>query len=205
MKIYPYMVGPIQTNCYLLLDEESGHAALIDPGEDAPILIDAVHQHAKVLDCILLTHGHYDHSTAVPAVHREFPEAKIHMHRADAKGSRMFPVSPEQEGLSFLGDGDTVKVGSLTVHVLHTPGHTKGGLSFVADSTIFAGDTLFARSCGRTDLEDGSMTDMQASLRRLHDLPGDFRVLPGHMEETTLDEEHRWNPFMRQAVKEAGR
>ena len=203
MKILHYRVGPIQTNCYLLLDEQTNTAALVDPGEDAQRLADAVRENGAELRAILLTHGHYDHTTAVPALHAMFPAAKIYIHRDEAKGSRLFPLAPDMEGLCFCADGDTIPLGSLTAEVLHTPGHSAGSLVFKIGDVLFVGDTLFAGSCGRTDLEGGSWREMSASLRRLHGLEGDFTVLPGHEEFSVLSRERAHNIYMTQAMKEA--
>lgn len=203
MKISSYRVGPIQTNCYLLLDEQSHCAALIDPGENAAQLAAAVRSSGCALSAILLTHGHYDHTSAVSALHAAFPEAAIFLHRAEAKGSRLFPLTPEADGLVFCGEGDTIPVGSLTVEVLHTPGHSEGSLVFKVNDVLFTGDTLFEGSCGRTDLEGGSWAQMCASLRRLHALEGEFTVLPGHEGFSTLSRERAQNLYMKQALKEA--
>jgi glyoxylase-like metal-dependent hydrolase (beta-lactamase superfamily II) len=98
-------------------------------------------------------------------------------------------------------DGDTVEVGSLRFTVLETPGHTPGSVCLLCENVLFSGDTLFAGSCGRTDFPGGSMEKMMASLRRLGQLEGDLRVLPGHMEASTLDRERRWNPYLLQAMQ----
>ena len=203
MKILHRNVGPIMTNCYLLIDEQTALAALIDPGEDADKLTALVHEQGATLAYILLTHGHYDHTSAVPALHEEFPNAKIYIHKADAKttSSRLFPLAAQVDALCFYDDGDILPLGGLRIEVLHTPGHSKGSVVLKVENVLFSGDTLFAGSCGRVDLEDGSMDDMLCSLKRLYDLPGEYTVYPGHMSASILSREREYNMYMKQALK----
>ena len=203
MKILHRNVGSIMTNCYLLIDEDSRCAALIDPGENADKLAEMLHEEGVTLTHMLLTHGHYDHTTAVPALHEMFPEAKIYIHEADAMGagSKLFPLASQVEGLCYYADGDAVEVGGLRVEVIHTPGHSLGSVTLKVEDTLFTGDTLFAGSCGRYDLQGGSYEDIMASLRRLAALEGEYTVLPGHMKPTILSREREYNMDMRQATR----
>lgn len=203
MEILHYHVGSIMTNCYFLVDENTKCAAIVDPGDNGDKLADEVRKHGLTLSAILLTHGHYDHTTGVPELHAAFPEVPVYIHRADADGagSKLFPLSEKVEGLRFYSEGDTVAVGSLTVEVLHTPGHSKGSVVLRCEDVLFAGDTLFAGSCGRVDLAGGDWDEMLVSLRRLHDLEGEYRVLPGHMNATVLSREREYNMYMKQAIR----
>ena len=187
MKVKLMQVGPIGTNCYLLEDEETGKAAVIDPGEEADRI---------------LTHGHYDHTTAVPALGAALPDAKIYIHAADANGagSRLFPLSGAVKQLHFYDEGDTLTLGSLTIHVMYTPGHSKGSVTLLVGDVLFTGDTLFAGSCGRTDLAGGSYEEIMSSLARLGKLEGDYHVCPGHDVTSTLERERQFNPFLREAM-----
>lgn len=202
MKIISMQVGPIMTNCYILIDEETKQAAVIDPGEDAPRILAVLREEAVQVEYILLTHGHYDHTTAVPELHRALPGTKIYIHQADANGagSRLFPLASQVEDLLLYGEGDTLTLGGLTIEVLHTPGHSPGSVTLKVGDVLFSGDTLFAGSCGRTDLQGGSYDQMMASLKRLGELEGDFRVLPGHNTPSTLDREREYNSFVREAM-----
>lgn len=202
MKIISMQVGPIMTNCYILIDEGSKQAAIIDPGEDAPRILAAVRGEEAQVEYILLTHGHYDHTTAVPALHQALPGAKIYIHQADANGagSRLFPLASQVEDLLLYDEGDALTLGGLTIEVLHTPGHSPGSVTLKVGDVLFSGDTLFAGSCGRTDLQGGSYDQMMASLKRLGELEGDFRVLPGHNTPSTLDREREYNSFVREAM-----
>lgn len=202
MKIISMQVGPIMTNCYILIDEESKKTAVIDPGEDADRILAALREEDSQVEYILLTHGHYDHTTAVPELHAALPQARIYIHQADANGagSKLFPLASQVEDLLLYDEGDTLALGGLTIQVLHTPGHSPGSVTLQVEDVLFSGDTLFAGSCGRTDLQGGSYAQMMASLKRLGELEGDFRVLPGHNAPSTLDREREYNSFVREAM-----
>ena len=202
MKIISMQVGPIRTNCYILIDEESKKTAVIDPGEDADRILAALREEDSQVEYILLTHGHYDHTTAVPELHAALPQARIYIHQADANGagSKLFPLASQVEDLLLYDEGDTLALGGLTIQVLHTPGHSPGSVTLQVEGVLFSGDTLFAGSCGRTDLPGGSYEQMMASLKRLGELEGEFRVLPGHNAPSTLDREREYNSFVREAM-----
>lgn len=202
MKVKVMQVGQIGTNCYFLMDPDSRQMAIIDPGDEPELIQEAVEETGMTVKYILLTHGHYDHTTAVPALHRVYPEAEVYIHRADADGagSRIFPLSGEMEGLKFYDEGDKLSLGSLTVEVLHTPGHSPGSVTLKVGDALFCGDTLFAGSMGRTDLPGGSEEEIMASLKRLGELEGNFHVLPGHMQTSTLENERKYNGYLRAAM-----
>ncbi len=199
MNVSCMQVGPIGTNCYFLQD--GGELAVIDPGDGAEHIRKAVEQLGGTLRYFLLTHGHYDHTTAVPELHGFYPGVPIYIHKADANGtgSTLFPLAGKVE-LNFFDEGDTLPLGSLTVEVLHTPGHSKGSVTLKAGDTLFVGDTLFAGDCGRTDLRGGSYEEMMASLKRLGELEGDFHICPGHGPDSTLETERQVNPYLREAM-----
>ena len=201
MQVKMMQVGPIGTNCYLL--EEDKKIAVIDPGDEADRVLAALKELDGTVEYILLTHGHYDHTTAVPQLHKVLPQAGIYIHRADADGAgnTLFPLAGQVEGLRFYGEGDTLPLGSLTIEVMHTPGHSPGSVTLKAGDVLFTGDTLFAGSMGRTDLSGGSEEEIMASLKRLGQLEGGFHVLPGHMGASTLDRERKSNPYLRMAMK----
>lgn len=200
MKVRIMQVGPIGTNCYILEDEKK--IAVIDPGDEAERILEVLEETEGTVEYILLTHGHYDHTTAVPELHRALPEAKIYIHQADANGagSRLFPLAGQVDGLLLYDEGDALPLGSLTIEVLHTPGHSKGSVTLRAGDVLFTGDTLFAGSMGRTDLSGGDEGEIMASLKRLGELEGSFTVCPGHMQTSTLDQERKTNPYLRMAM-----
>ena len=202
MQVKVLQVGPIGTNCYLLEDEKAHVAAVIDPGDEAGRILQVIKDDGVDVKYILLTHGHYDHTTAVPELHQALPQAEIYIHKADANGagSRLFPLAGQIPDLKFYDEGDALTLGELTIQVLHTPGHSKGSVTLKVGDVLFCGDTLFAGSCGRTDLAGGSYEEIMASLKKLGELPGDCHVCPGHDVTSTLERERRSNPFLREAM-----
>ena len=200
MNIKAMQVGPIGTNCYLLEDESTRQAAVIDPGGDAPRLLAAL----KGLDVrrILLTHGHYDHTGAAAELAAALPQAEVYIHERDYRDvdPGLFPLRTQLSAVNSYGEGDRLPLGELTLEVLHTPGHSQGSVTLRCGDVLFCGDTLFAGSCGRTDFPGGDTAKILASLRRLGELEGNLQVLPGHMESSTLDRERQVNPYLRQAM-----
>lgn len=201
MKLESLTVGLIGTNCYLLWDESAGNAAaIVDPGGSADLILNKIKQEKLDVKTILLTHGHFDHVMGVPDLLEAYPDLPVYITETDYPeardggqfGYRMGEVSSVQ----FYDEGDTVELGRLKIDVLRTPGHTPGSVTLRVEDVLLTGDTLFCGSCGRTDFPGGSYADMQRSLKRLADLPGDYRVYPGHEGSTTLDYERKYNPFM---------
>ncbi len=200
MKVKMMQVGPIGTNCYIL--EDGGKIAIIDPGDEAERILSILSRLDSRVEYILLTHGHYDHTTAVPELHRALPEARIYIHQADANGagSRLFPLAGQVDDLLLYDEGDTLPLGNLTVEVLHTPGHSLGSVTLKARDVLFTGDTLFAGDCGRTDLRGGSYEQILTSLGRLGRLEGNFHICPGHGETSTMDREREINPYLKEGM-----
>ena len=200
MKIRVLQVGPIGTNCYLLEDEDTHTAAVVDPGDEAGRILAQAREDGVEIQSILLTHAHYDHTTGVAGLLKALPGIPVYLHPDDAArlGSPLFP--PLGTDPKPYDDGDLVKVGGIDVQVIHTPGHTPGGVCLMAGDALFTGDTLFQGSMGRTDLPGGSYEEIMASLARLARLPGDFHGLPGHMDLSTLEAERKSNYYMQQAA-----
>lgn len=193
MKLAQVSVGMLATNCYLVADDH-GRCAVIDPGSGTEKILKAAEENGFTIEAILLTHGHFDHVMAAPGVQRA-TGAKLYIHQNDEpdlapevaghRGYLREPyVMPRVDG--HLKDGDTLKVGDLEFQVLHTPGHTLGSVTLLCGDLMFSGDTLFAGTCGRCDLAGGSLEQMFCSLAKLARLEGDYKVLPGHMEASTL-------------------
>ena len=204
MQIKMMQVGPLGTNCYLLEDEKSKLAAVVDPGGDAPRILSQAQADGVEVKMILLTHAHFDHTGGVAELCASLPGVPVYLHPADAAllGSEVFPAI----GAATVPyeDGDTVQLGELTIQVLHTPGHTPGGVCLLVGDALFTGDTLFQGSMGRIDFQGGSYEDIMASLRKLDHLPGDYQVLPGHMDSSTLERERRTNYYLHEAVGKKG-
>ena len=199
MKLTTLTLGSIGTNCYILYDETSKDAVVIDPSDEAALAEARIQALGLRVRAILLTHGHFDHGGDVERIRRR-TGAPVYLHPADTALPSWLThgVTHTDE----LSDGEELDLAGMRFRVLHTPGHTPGSVCFLCGELLFAGDTLFAGSCGRTDLPGGSGADMMRSLRRLAELPGDYRVLPGHGEETALERERRSNLYMAEAAKE---
>jgi len=205
MKVKLLQVGPLGTNCYLLVDETTNKAAVVDPGGDAERIQAALEQMGVELEYILLTHGHYDHTTAVNAVHEQ-TGATVCIHAADANAdmeNAPYRFSPPA-GTVYYKEGDEFEVGSLKFTVYETPGHSPGCVCLLCGDSLFTGDTLFRDSCGRTDLPGGDMPTLLRSLKKICDLPGNLDVYPGHMDATTLDRERRFNYYVKYAYEVLG-
>lgn len=200
-------LGPLWTNSYVF-DDGQGNAFCVDPGGEPSDVLAWLSERKLTLKAIVLTHGHMDHILGVATL-KKATGAQIYMPRLDGKMasdtslnlSCHFSETVESfQPDHLLDEGDSFTVGALKIETLHTPGHTPGSSCFVISqcdkAILVAGDTLFARSIGRTDLEGGSDDDMTRSLRRLKNLEGDLPVLPGHGPETSLDRERRLNPFL---------
>lgn len=203
LNIQAMPLGIYQTNTYIVSARDSGSCAVIDPGGEPRKILNTLNELGLTLDAVLLTHGHFDHVGAVEAL-VSATGCALWMHRADwdmetdRKISRYFPLAgkPVCE-ISFCAEGDTISAGGLNFKVLATPGHTRGSVCFLCEDALFSGDTLFAGSCGRTDLHGGDPEAIRASLRRLAALEDSLRVFPGHSKSTTLSIEKRYNPFMK--------
>ena len=200
MNIITLPLGPLATNCYLASDGQSGLCAVIDPGASAPKILQRVQDEGWKIAVILLTHAHFDHTGALRALHEKFPDVPIYVNAQDTDETLNMSQGNLVYTDTFL-DGDEISMPPLTFRVLATPGHTRGSSCLICGDTIFSGDTLFEGCCGRTDLPGGDGAQMLASLKRLAELPGDYHVLPGHGEDTTLERERRTNYYMREAMR----
>lgn len=202
MEILTLPVGPLQVNCYLVWEPGSRTALVIDPGDDADVVLATAREHELRPAGVLLTHAHVDHIRGVGGVVEEL-DVPVMLHADDealyfSPDNALLPWVPAATGLPRLsavpGDLD-----GLGFAVIHTPGHTPGGVCyhFADESVLFSGDTLFQGSIGRTDLPGGDMQSLLASIRqRLLPLPGDTRVYPGHGPPTAMGREARSNPFL---------
>ena len=205
MTVYTLTLGALQTNCYIVSDGTL--AAVIDPADDAAAIVRALNAHRLTLGAVMLTHAHFDHMGAVAALMKDtdvplycLQEEKQALTDGQRNLSALFggPLDTvDTTRAVFLKDGDTVTVGELHFAVLHTPGHTVGSGCFLLEDHLFAGDTLFFESIGRTDFPGGDLRAMRDSLRRLATLDGDVRVYPGHGDATTIAHERHYNIFMR--------
>ena len=193
-------VGNLEANCYVVTDESTLSCAVIDPGDESNTILDYIESNHLKVEAILLTHGHFDHTSAAETVSEE-TGAEIWINAADAcEERREFYKYHAPAGTRYYSDGDIVTVGALRFRVMETPGHSEGSVTLQCQDALFTGDTLFADSCGRTDLPGGDMKKLLKSLLRLADIPGNLEVWPGHMGPTTLDREREGNYYIRYAA-----
>jgi len=205
VNVAVHTVGALAENCYLVVDDESGAAALIDPGAEGERLVEAVRESGAALEAIWLTHAHVDHVGGIAAVKREW-DVPVYLNPLDAplyrsagRVAAMYGLLPYDDPPPFeraLADGAQLALGGLTFDVLHTPGHAPGHSVFVGHGVMFAGDLLFAGSIGRTDLPYCNPADMSRSLDRVSQLPERTLVYPGHGPSTSVANELRTNPFL---------
>lgn len=207
LQIKQFTVGAFAENPYLLWCSDTMQAIMVDPGDEADLLWQAIGDAGVQLQAIVLTHAHFDHVGAVTAI-RERAGVPVYLHPADdglltmvgEQGSKfglhIAPVAPAEHALAQDGQ---VNVGNISLAVLHTPGHSPGSVCLYAadEQTLIAGDTLFRRSIGRTDLPGGNPEQIVQSIHaHLWPLPDDVRVYSGHGPATTIGEEKRLNPFV---------
>ena len=205
MTFETIVVGPLDTNCYLLICEETKKCAVIDPGAEPDEIIRNIIERGLEPVVILNTHGHVDHIGANKDIKDRFP-VPLRIHQADLPmmhgimaseisswmGAK---ASPEPDG--YLQEGDRITVGNASIEVLHTPGHSPGSVSLLGEGVLFSGDTLFCGGVGRTDLPGGSWPELESSIRdKILPLDDELLVLPGHGPSSTIGREKGANPFL---------
>lgn len=197
-------VGPLQTNTYIIGDEDTGKAIVVDPGDEPDRIIDLIREKHLSVEQVVCTHAHFDHIGAVGDIRRE-TGAKILLHRNDletygtAKDQALIwgcsvDDLPQPDG--FVEEGDEIQAGNLSFRVLHTPGHSPGGICLYGEQVLLSGDTIFQGSVGRTDFPGGSIEDLKKSFRRILDLPDETAILSGHGPGTTVGREKKENFFI---------
>lgn len=209
MKIDRLILGDFQTNCYVVRkDETATDCLIVDAGLDSADLLAFLAEHNLNPTAVVLTHGHIDHIAGLPALRQRHVRPRVYVHTLDADllanpqanlslfAGEAFETEPADV---LLEDGDTVREARMTLKVLHTPGHTPGGICLYAESEglVFSGDTLFAESVGRTDFPGGDGRQLVESIRaKLFALPDATAVYPGHAMRTTIAHEKTHNPFL---------
>ena len=195
LKMCALPLGAYQTNCYLVWEDTSSTCVVIDPGYEAETVLAEAKRLGKSIEAILLTHGHFDHVGAVKDIAAE-TDCKVYLCEEDLSMPPQLTAGTLYY-TDLYGEGDILSLAGLSFKVLHTPGHTPGSVCLQCEDTIFSGDTLFWGSCGRTDLPGGSWATIQKSLKRLAAISGDFKVYPGHGDDTRLSFERKFNPYMK--------
>ena len=206
MIIKTLAVGPIMANCFIVGCENTKIAVVIDPGDEADKILMALAESQLTVKYIINTHGHFDHVGANKKM-KEVTGAEILIHAADAEMLEQISVASRAFGMSVedsppadrtIAEGEKITFGDITLNVIHTPGHSLGGISLSTDGVVFVGDSLFYGSIGRTDFPGGDYNTLISSIKtKLFGLPDDTIVYTGHGPETTIGNEKRMNPFLR--------
>lgn len=196
-------VGPLEGNCFIIADESSKDCMVIDPGDEPDRIMDAINENELKVQYIICTHGHFDHVGCVGdikeqtgadiVIHKD--EIEIYKAARDMAAFWGFDIDPLPDPEIIVQEGDMIKLGDLTFQILHTPGHSPGGICLYTDGIVITGDTLFAGSVGRTDFHGGDISKLRDSFRRLMSLPENTKVLSGHGPATTIAKEKRTNMF----------
>lgn len=206
LKIEHYVVGPVMTNCYFVINTETNEAIVVDPGDNAKQLISKIIENKYIVKAILLTHGHFDHVNGCAQVKEEF-DVPVYIYEKEKETlndpsmnlSTWLGEAKKYSADIFVKDEQELDIAGFKIRVLFTPGHTIGGCCyyFPYESVVFVGDTLFCGSVGRTDFPKGSQSDLVRGIReKLMPLPDETRVYPGHNEETTIETERMYNPYI---------
>ncbi len=203
MNVHTLTLGAYQTNTYIVYAHGSKTCALIDPGYEPEVILAKVGKLGLTVDAVLLTHGHFDHVGAVEEIVAQTGCA-LWMSESDWSQfpspltAYFYPLANcDFTEVHFCEDGEIIHAGGLRLEAMATPGHTYGSMCFRCENLLFTGDTLFAGSCGRTDLPGGSAENLRWSLERLGEIEEDLRIFPGHGGSSTLKFEKATNPYMR--------
>ena len=205
MILIRLVVGPLQVNCFILADEKTKEAVVIDPGDDAQEILKIIKDKDLKVKYIVNTHGHFDHIGANKAL-KDATGAELLIHEGDAPMMASATMQARSFGMNtisspradrYVKHGDMIKAGEVSLKVMHTPGHSPGGISLLEQGMVFSGDTLFAGSIGRADLPGGELTTLLRSIKtNLMTLPDETRVYCGHGPASTIGEERNENPFL---------
>lgn len=197
MQVRQVITGEIEENCYIAMDEKTKKAFLVDPGDEAGKIAEAVENLGADVEFILLTHGHFDHVGAVEELADKY-KVPFYISEIDEKYGDRVPqlFGKLRKADKYLQDGDVIKLGDLEIKLIATPGHSEGGFSFLVDGYLFTGDTLFKANIGRTDFPGGNFDEIIRSIKKLTSLDDEIVVCPGHGPSSTIAYEKERNPYL---------
>ena len=205
MRVTMIPAGEFGSNCWLVIDENSFDAVILDPSPEIDVIEEAIARRRVRLKYILLTHSHFDHMTSCDDL-RDLTGAPLAVHAEDAEGvvnsyyncSRVFMNYDQvyRPADILLKEGDVLTFGAEKITLIHTPGHTKGSVCYFIGDSMFSGDTLFDGGIGRSDLPGSSPLELSASLNRIKNISGDYKLYTGHGSNTTLEKQKRFNPYL---------
>lgn len=213
MNVETFTVGAFQENCYLLVDDRSRKAVIVDPGGEGDRLVEAIEDSGAELEAIWITHAHVDHVGAIASIKRRW-DVPVYLHPADRRLYAAASRQAEVYGVPFeeppppdreFSDGQHLALGDAAFTVMHAPGHAPGHVVIHGQGMALVGDCLFAGSIGRTDLPFSNPPQLAESLKKIAELPPETVVYPGHGMETTIAEERRSNPFLNGTARIVGR
>lgn len=207
MKTEKFVLGPVATNCYVGINEKTNECFIVDPAACPPEFASYIENEGLTVKAVLLTHGHFDHIMGLDSLLAQL-RVPVYAHEAERvvlesgqmnSSASMLGKPYSFTGAEYVTNRQNIRAAGFEIRVIHTPGHTIGGCCFYipAEKVLFSGDTLFRGSVGRTDLPTGSMEQLVNSVRdRLFVLPDETKVYPGHMDETSIGYEKKYNPFV---------
>jgi glyoxylase-like metal-dependent hydrolase (beta-lactamase superfamily II) len=204
MIINCIVVGPLENNCFIIADENTKEALLIDPGDEPDRIHDLLTKNNLRVKYIVCTHAHFDHVGAIPELKNEtgakivihYDELDIYKHTKDQASVLWgYELDPLPDPDMFVSEGDILEIGNIKFETIHTPGHSPGGICLYGEGIVITGDTLFAGSVGRTDLFGGDIEKLKKSFKKLMALPDNTKVLPGHGPQSTIGKERISNFF----------
>ena len=195
LQIHMLTLGLYQTNCYIVHAEDSKRCIIIDPGYEANTILNRAAVLGLEIEAILLTHAHFDHLGAVRSIAAD-TDCAVYVAEPELSLPPTMTDGPIYYTDLYPAEG-SLSIAGLDIKVLPTPGHTPGSVCLLIGEALFSGDTLFAGSMGRCDFPGSNIFDMRKSLKKLYNLPGDYRVLPGHAASSTLEHERKTNPYLR--------
>jgi glyoxylase-like metal-dependent hydrolase (beta-lactamase superfamily II) len=208
MIIKRLIVGPLQTNTYIIGDSATKQGIVIDPGDEPDRILEVIEDNGLKINEIICTHAHFDHIGAAGDIKKQ-TGARILIHRAELESYQLakdqaafwgYDVDDLPQPDGFIDEGDEIQVGNINFKVLHTPGHSEGGICLYGEGIIITGDTIFQGSVGRTDFPGGSIEKLRQSFKRLLELPEDTKVFSGHGPETTIGREKEMNLFVNELL-----